>query len=219
MLRAIALIVCVSVSSASWASLATNPITGTNPNTANPYTAGQTLAANLSFSGIGRGAGATGTNANDRYNANSWNTTSIDLDAYFTFTLTPASGFEIDFDDFVYTGQRSGTGPTLFAFRSSVDSFASDLGTPTATGTTIDLSSTAYQGVIAPIEFRLYAWGTTNSGGTFSVNDFTFNGTASAIAAIPEPTAFVFWGLATGAAGLTYVARRRRAGSSEEAAA
>lgn len=165
------------VSAFSWGqSIFTNPITGTNPNTANPYTAGQVVASNLTVSGIGRGAGANGVNTNDRYNANSWNTATIDLTAYFEFTLTPSSGYLIDFVSFVYTGQTSGTGPTNFAFRSSLDGYMANIGTPTATGTTISLSGALYQGITSAVTFRIYAWGTTNSGGTFSINDFIFNG-------------------------------------------
>jgi len=52
-------------------SIFTNPITGTNPNTSNPYTTGQIVDPNLTVSGIGRGTGINGNNANDRYNANS----------------------------------------------------------------------------------------------------------------------------------------------------
>lgn len=154
-----------------------NPITGTNPNTSNPYTAGQTVHSDITVSGIGRGAGITGTNANNRYNANSWNTGSIDLTAYFEFTLTPNSGCQINFVSFVYTGQTSGTGPTSFAFRSSVDGYVNNIGSPSATGTTINLSGTDYQNITSSVTFRLYGWGASGSGGTFSVNDFTFNGT------------------------------------------
>ncbi len=160
-------------------SIFTNPITGTNPNNANPYTTGQTVNANITVSGIGRGSGAVGTNANDRYTANSWNTTTIDQTAYFEFTLTPNSGYEIDFTSFIYTGQRSATGPSNFAFRSSLDGFASNIGSPTATGATINLSALVYQNITSAITFRFYAWNTTNSGGTFSINDFTFNGTVT----------------------------------------
>jgi autotransporter-associated beta strand protein len=94
----------------------------------------------------------------------------------FTFTLTPNSGYEIDFTDFVFTGQASGTGPASFAFRSSLDGFTGDLGTPVANGATIDLSNPGFQGIESSIEFRLYGWGASGSGGTFSVNNFTFNG-------------------------------------------
>lgn len=157
-------------------SIFTNPITGVNPNLSNPYTTGQVVDPNLTVSGIGRGAGAIGTGATNRYNANSWNTATIDLDAYFEFTLTPNSGYLIDFLSFSYTGERSGTGPTSFAFRSSVDGYTSNIGAPTATGTTISLASAAYQGISSAITFRIYGWGASGAPGTFSINDFTFNG-------------------------------------------
>lgn len=160
-------------------SIFTNPITGTNPNTSNPYIIGQTTDANITVSGIGRGAGATSTNANDRYNANSWNTAAIDLSAYFEWTLTPSAGCDIDFVSFVYTGQASGTGPTSFAIKSSYDAYTANIGTPTAGGTTISLAAASYQNVSSAITFRFYGFGASAAGGTFSINDFTFNGTTA----------------------------------------
>ena len=162
--------------SAHGAVIFSNPITGTNPNTDNPFTSGQIVDSNLTVSGIGRGSGINGTDANNRYNANSWNVSSLDADKFFTFTLTPDSGYEIDFTDFVFNGQASTAGPTSFAFRSSLDGFTSDLGTPSASGATIDLSTPVFQGIDSAVEFRLYGWGASGGGGTFSVNDFTFNG-------------------------------------------
>ena len=88
-------------------SIWTNPITGTNPNTANPYTTGDVVDANITVSGISRGTGIAGVNANDRYNADGWSTGAINLNDYFQFTLTPDAGCEIDFASFVYTGQLS----------------------------------------------------------------------------------------------------------------
>jgi len=184
----------------------TNPITGTNPNTDNPYITGQIFNLNTTVSGIGRGAGAVGTNANDRYNANSWNTAALDTTAFFTFTLDANTGFDIDFTSFVYTGQTSATGPTSFAFRSSMDSFAADLGTPTATGATIILSAAAFQNLTAPTEFRLYGFGTTSATGTFSVNSFSFNGD---VTVIPEPSTYALLGLGLGA--LWFLRRKKPA--------
>lgn len=172
--------ICMTVT-AFTQSVFDNPITGTNPNTANPYTTGQTTDPNLTASGIGRGTGISGANANDRYNANSWNTAAIDLTAYFEFTITPNSGKTVSFISFVYTGQASGSGATAFAFRSSVDGFTNDIGTPLATGATIDLSAGAYQNISSAITFRLYGWGASAAAGTFSVNDFTFNGVTSVL--------------------------------------
>jgi hypothetical protein len=200
----------------------TNPITGSNPNTSNPYTTGQTFSPNITVSGIGRGPGAVGTNANDRYNANSWNTASIDLSAYFTWTLDAINGGgnHIDFANLALNLQRSSTGPTSFAFRSSLDGFVANIDSFTTTTSistfsrTIDLSGASFQDLVDPIEFRLYAWTTSNSGGTFSVNDFTFNGTA-----IPEPAAFVFGTVVSGMLGVVYggkALRRRWFGIADE---
>lgn len=190
---------------ANSAILVTNPITGTNPNSSNPYTAGQTVSSNITFSGISRGTGITGSDANNRYNANSWNTPSFDSTAYFEFTISPGSGYGIDFTNFVYSGQASGTGATSFAFRSSLDSFAANLGTPTSSGATISLGASLYQNVTSAVSFRLYGWGASGSGGTFSVNDFTFNGE---ISAIPEPSTYAVI-VSAGVFGCV-VARRRR---------
>ncbi|MDX1913072.1 MAG: T9SS type A sorting domain-containing protein [Saprospiraceae bacterium] len=176
-ISAIFLLFCSLTSAAQ--SIFDNPITGTNPNTDNPYTTGQNVNANITVSGIGRGSGINGNNANDRYNANSWNTSSIDLTAYFYWTLTPNAGRRIDLSSFVYTGQASGTGPTAFEFRSSLDNYTASIGAPDANGETIDLSGAAYQNITSAITFRLYGWNASGAGGTFSVNDFTFNGAVS----------------------------------------
>jgi hypothetical protein len=162
----------------AWAqSIFDNPITGTNPNTSNPYTIGQTVNPNITVSGIGRGTGITGSNTNNRYNASQWTTNAaIDLNDYFEFTLTPNPGISIGFTSFVYTGQASASGPASFAFRSSLDGYTTDIGTATVAGATIDLSSATYQNISAPISFRFYGWAALTSTGTFSINDFTFNG-------------------------------------------
>lgn len=155
-----------------------NPITGTSPGLIGFYTSGQIVDPNLTVSGISKGSGISGNVGNDRYNANSWNTASIDLTAYFEFTLTPNAGYEIDFSSFVYTSQRSNTSITGFAFRSSVNGFTTNIGSPTSNGTTIDLTGAAYQNITSAITFRFYAWGAGDPGNTFSINDFTFSGAA-----------------------------------------
>lgn len=159
-----------------------NDITGDDPGLQNPYDTGITSDyPDITASGIGR-VGLTGRTANDRYNASSWSTGALDTDSYFAFTLDANDGYAINFDSFEYHAQRSSTGPTEFAFRSSLDGFTTNIGTLTATGATIVLSDASYQGLTDPIEFRLYGY---NSGaGTFSINDYTFNGT---VEAVPEP--------------------------------
>lgn len=162
-------------------SIFTNAITATNPSADNPFTAGQTVNSNITVSGIGRGSGIGANAGSNRYNANGWNTTSIDLNAYFTFTLTPKAGYTISLTSFVYTGQASGTGPASFAFRSSLSNYASNISTATEGGTTISLAGAAYQNLTSAITFRFYGWGASGASGTYSIDDFTFNGTVDAV--------------------------------------
>ena len=181
-MKKIALLLLLYLASYSigWAqSIFDNPITGTTPNTANPYTTGQSFNADITVSGIGRGTGISGTNANNRYNANGWSTGAIDLNDYFYFTLTPNAGRRIDFVSFVYTGQASSNGPTSFAFRSNRDNYTADIGSPDETGVTIDLSAAAYQDITSPITFRFYGFNAVLASGTYSINDFTFNGSTA----------------------------------------
>ncbi|WP_193810747.1 choice-of-anchor D domain-containing protein [Kaistella flava (ex Peng et al. 2021)] len=171
-------------------SIFSNPITGTNPNTGNPYTEGQTFNDNISVTGIGRGLGVIGSNANDRYNATGWNSADLDANDYFEFMLTPNSNFSINFLSFVYSSQVSGTGPKNFAIRTSLDSFGTTIAIPLETGGTINLTAANFQNRTASITFRIYAWGASAPGGTFSINDFTFNGSVVSSLIKPEPAQF-----------------------------
>jgi hypothetical protein len=158
-------------------SIFSNSITAVNPDESNPYTNGQIVNPDISVSGIGRGAGLYGINANNRYDARSWSLLPVlDPNAYFEFTITPNPGKKVDFVSFVYAGQVSLFGPTSFAFRSSVDGFIASIGTVTATGSTVSLSGAAFQNITTAITFRIYGWGAVLGTGTFSINDFTFNG-------------------------------------------
>lgn len=163
-----------------------NLITGTDPAlSANPYTTGQTVVSNLTVSGIGL-SGVTANAGNNRYNAKNWytsaNPNSINANKYFYFTLTADPGYVLNLQNFIYSSQASGTGPTSFSLRSSVDNYATDIPTSAlGTNVSIDLSGSAYQS-LSTITFRLYGWGGTAGGGTFSVDDFSFWGSVTTIA-------------------------------------
>ena len=164
-------------------SIWTNPITDSNPSAYDPFTLGQTVNANLTVSGIGRGAGIAANAGANRYNAKNF-TTAMSLSNYFYWTLTPNSGYEIDFTSLVFKAQSSSTGPINYALRSSADNYASDIATfsiPTSGNEagpyTADLS--AFQNMNTAITFRMFAWGGSAAAGTNSINEFTFNGTVS----------------------------------------
>jgi len=181
------LIVLYASSSFGQTAIFSNTITGTNPGADNPYSTDQVVVTNITATGIGRGSGIDVNTASNRYNAKSFNT-SITLDAndYFTFTITPATGYKINFASFVYTAQKSGTGPKQFALRSSIDNYAtniytySDTGAASATWTeTAALSASTLQNITSSVTFRYYAWNAGADAGTFSINDFIFNGTVA----------------------------------------
>jgi hypothetical protein len=85
----------------------------------------------LSSSTISRGSGLTATNNAQRFNAINWATNSIDNaltgDKYMEFTITPNTGQKFTVTSMTVQWQRSGTGNTAIALRSSVDSYAADI--------------------------------------------------------------------------------------------
>jgi hypothetical protein len=181
-LRIAIFVMLSSVSTIYGQSIFTNPITGTDPGQISPYTTGQIKDGNITVSGISRGSGITGNAGNNRYNTKGYNSLPfVDANDYFEFTLTPNAGYKIDFVSFTYTPQKSTTGPTLAAFRSSLTGYVTNIGAPsTINATTISLAAAAYQGRTAATTFRLYGYLALSSSGTFSINDFTFNGVVSA---------------------------------------
>ena len=182
-----AILISFLTASGAQAALWSNTITDSDPSTANPYTgAGQTVASNLTVSGIGRGGGIQANTASNRYNAKGFDQTSaaaaVSTGDCFTFTLTPAVGFKIDFTSFVFTGQASGSGPTSFFIRSSVDNFAANIGTASSTAGSVTLGA-GFQGITTAIIFEVFAYGGA-AAGTYSINDFTFNGAISTAAVL-----------------------------------
>jgi len=166
------------------ADIYSNPITDSAPQNANPFVAGQAFDPNITVGGLGRGPGVNPNSATNRYNARDWATT-FDAGDYFWFKLTPNTGYEIDFNNITGGWQRSGTGPSSYAVRTSVDAFAADIASGAITGSgsespyTIDLST--LPNITSEIEIRIYAWGGNNPAGTFSFNSFMFDGAVNPI--------------------------------------
>lgn len=181
----VTLVVAVVLGGEVWGqsqiSIYSNPITGTNPNSFNPYTTGQVVAGNLTGIGVGRGAGITGANANDRYNASSWDTAALDTTAYFSILFSPASGYAVDVASLATTGQVSNSSISNFAVRTSLDSFTTNVTPTTAfSAAAINYAPTDLTNLqTANSGFRIYAWGAGATGNTYSVNDFAITGLVS----------------------------------------
>jgi hypothetical protein len=201
---AVFLLLFLLSASSSWGqSIFTNPITGTNPNTANPYTTNQVVDADMTVSGIGRGSGINSENRNDSYYAKDFtNATTLDGNDYFQWTLTPNTCKRISFTQLALEIYKNGEGPRKLVLRSSLDNYASNISITTTNGTvssnvasvigdeatfslTANLSAAGFQNVNTAITFRLYGYdGEGNNGNNsnrrMGVNNFTFSGTVTA---------------------------------------
>lgn len=86
---------------------------------------------NISASVISRGSGLTASNNGNRFNATNWATGSIanavSGNDYMEFTITPTGGCDFSITSIEVQMQRSSTGPSEIALRSSADAFATNL--------------------------------------------------------------------------------------------
>ncbi|MCF8409579.1 MAG: hypothetical protein K9G36_11465 [Crocinitomicaceae bacterium] len=151
----------------------------------------------LTSSTISRGAGLTAGANGGRYNASSWATTSIanavSGNDYMEFTITPNSGKQFSVSSIVAQWQRSATGNTQIALRSSVDNYASNLDAAKAvtdnTNTQTFTWTFAQANSSTAVTYRFYSYAESNTGtggpGDGTGNDITVNGSVSDVATAP----------------------------------
>lgn len=147
--------------------------------------------ANLSISNITRGAGITGTANGGRFNANNWTSGSIanaiSGDDYMEFTLTPNGGCDFTISSIVIQMQRSGTGPSAIALRSSVDGYTANLDTEYAitdnTSTQTFTFTFTQSNISSAATYRIYMYAEAGTGtggpGDGPGNDIIINGSTS----------------------------------------
>lgn len=126
--------------------------------------------------------------------------TAVSTGAWFSFTVTPESGFSLSLSSFSFDAKQSGSNGAVaihFFLRSSLDNYSTTLGSigtdtagvvlsTTAFNTyTIDLSDlAALQGITGPVTFRFY---TADNRGDNAVGEYFDNVTLSAtVTAVPE---------------------------------
>ena len=151
--------------------------------------------AGLTSSTISRGSGLTASANVSRFNATNWALTSIENavsgSKYMEFTITPNAGQKFTVTTIVVQWQRSLTGNTAIALRSSVDTYATDIdgvksvvdntSTQTFTWTVNQGESTA------PVTYRFYSYAESASGsggpGDGTGNDIVVSGTVNSSSA------------------------------------
>lgn len=107
--------------------------------------------------------------------------------SYWSFTLTPDVGKQIDLTSLTMNVSRGGAStPRGYGLRSSIDSYAANIATAdinqevaTWMAVDIDLTGAAYQNLISAVTFRIYYYGPSNLVAIYT-DDLTINGTVSA---------------------------------------
>jgi Bacterial Ig-like domain (group 2). len=107
---------------------------------------------------------------NGYVSSKNWQGTSISTTKYWEFTVTANSGYQISVSGIVWKGTRSAAGPTSFAIRSSVDNYASNLGTLATTVADLTFSNLGITNKTS-ITFRVYGWGASAATGTWRCGD------------------------------------------------
>jgi hypothetical protein len=166
-------------SSWGWGQIVAFEFNGLNGN--EPTVNATTLNSGLSTCTVSRGAGLTASVNEHRFNATGWALSSIDNavsgNKYMEFTIRPNGAVQFSVTSMVFKIQRSSTGLSAIALRSSVESFATNLdaiktvvddtNTQTFTFTFSHLNSTN------AITYRLYGYAEQigGSGGPEDAND------------------------------------------------
>ncbi|GAB2604643.1 endonuclease/exonuclease/phosphatase family protein [Spirosoma areae] len=159
-----------------------------------------TVITNVSATNATIGSGVTGPTypqgnpaAGKAFSGSGWNVPSFDANKYVQVSLSPAASYTMTLTQLAFDEQRSGTGPTTWSLRSSLDNFAADLNTtpssttsPTSNGSfttrVVSLSATTgFQNLSAPVTFRIYGYGASGAAGTWRFDNITLSGTVAPV--------------------------------------
>lgn len=101
------------------------------------------------------------------YGENGWPTGALNTNAYLQFSLTPNTGYQLDLLNIVLrirrsnTGTPSGSGPTSWSLRSSLDGYAANIASSSLTHTYSNYSvalGSAFLNQYTTVTFRLYGY-------------------------------------------------------------
>ena len=197
----IGMLLFVSVSNVNAQLMQWNTYANAGTETTEPSTSHD---ANLAATNLTQGSITAASNSN-RFGGTNWFNTgnnsagntlaqAIEGNDYIQFIITPNTGYSFTPTSLVFTWDRSSTGPSSVALRSSVDAYATDLGTVTgmssagtSTTTTRTITISALTDISSATTFRLYGYAATATGGSggfdnaSSVVNVQLNGTTTAV--------------------------------------
>lgn len=159
--------------------LVTYNFTGAAGNQATQPTS--SVADDISASVLGRGPGINAGAANNSISASGWTTAaSVDLDDYYTFTLTPDADYNISLGTLSFAERRSNTGPRNLAIRTSLDAFSADIFTATwpdndsTRNQSFNFATDAsFSNITNAITIRIYAYAAEGTSGTWRLANTT----------------------------------------------
>ena len=114
--------------------------------------------------------------AGEYFGEGGWPSGALDPNAYMQFSISPNTGYQLDLSSIALTirrsttGTPSGSGPTSWSLRSSLDGFTANIASNNLTNTygggyTVSLNS-SFLSLYTTVTFRLYAYNVLiNSGG------------------------------------------------------
>jgi hypothetical protein len=113
-----------------------------------------------------------------------FNTATLNSSKYLEFTISPNANYAMVLNSVSFYDQKSGTGPTNWVLRSSIDGYVADLNSPSSSSTNMPYNALPnvvelginFQNINTAVTFRMYAYGATSAAGTWRIDDLTIEG-------------------------------------------
>lgn len=139
-------------------------------------TAATSMATGVSAGAVSRSASLTIASGVGSINSSNWPTAAqLDPQKYYTFSVTPPNGCQMDLAMLSTDALSSGTGPAMAVVATSDDSYAQTSSLSTTAPSTPQLH---VNGATTAIELRVYGFAATGTGGTMRLrNTLTLSGT------------------------------------------
>ncbi len=178
----IALLFNISLSSKSFAQTLAQWNFDVNTTATTTPTNGVVSAAAWSLGTMTFPAGHTTAATDNALSTTGFNVAAINTAKYLQFSITPNANYAMVLNNVSFYDQKSGTGPTTWVLRSSLDNYAANLNTVTTTNTPFGADPNLvelginFQNISVGVTFRIYAYGATSGSGAWRVDDLTLDG-------------------------------------------
>ncbi len=160
-------------------------VSGTNPNSSNPFAAQQDNGTFIGSSGVGNGALLNTSETGGVFNASGWSSsaaTDAGSAGYFYWSVQPARGTAFSGGNLRFTLFRNDSGPQEYGLRSSLDNFASDISHGVISDVSSDLTipvnlpKDVTVNPDSPVTFRLYGYGARANFGVLKISNLGYAG-------------------------------------------